>query len=174
MLRLLLLAFSVLNVSIYSLSFQTFNQNSNLSNSFNQYHGKKILLVNIATQSPKVNQLAGLQQLYNQYSDSLIIIAFPSNSFNNEPRSNLEIKNFCQDSYGINFPIALKANVTSGSLQSTYQWLADSSMNGVMSGNVIGDYQKFLIDKNGLLIGVFAPTIEPTDSVIINAITNND
>ena len=78
--------------SIYSLSITDVNGNTI---SLSAFQGKKIMLVNIATGSDKVAQLAGLQQLHQQYHDSLIIIAFPSASFGHETRSNSEIKQFC-------------------------------------------------------------------------------
>ena len=174
MLRILLLITSVFITSIYSISFQKINGNgSNNPTSFNSYQGKKILIVNIATGSPRVNQLAGLQQLYNQYIDSLVVVAFPSNTFNNEPRNNGQIKTFCQNNYSITFPIAAKGNVNGTGNQPTFNWLASGSANGLMNINIVGDFEKVLLNKNGAIIGIFAPAIQPMDTTIINAITNN-
>jgi glutathione peroxidase len=136
--------------SIYSLQFtDTEGNNVNMSS----YQGKKILLVNIATESPKASQLAGLQQLHQQYGDSLVIIAFPSNSFGNEEKTNSEIKLFCQSNYGVTFKIAAKNSVSGSGIQSIYTWLGDINLNGSMNGTVGGDFQKFLVNKEGVLIG---------------------
>jgi glutathione peroxidase len=167
----LLLLFSLLflSTSIYTLQFTDVDGNQV---SMSNYQNKKILLVNIATGSPRVSQLAGLQQLHQTYGDSLVIIAFPSNSFANETRSNAEIKQFCQSNYGVTFKIAAKNPVAGAGIQSIYNWLAQASENGVMDGTVGRDFQKFLISKEGTLIGVFAPSVVPTDPQILNAITN--
>lgn len=169
MLKLLITA-SFVYSSIYSIHF---NDADGLDRNFGQYQGKKILLVNIATGSDKVSQLANLQQLCLQYQDSLVVIAFPSNSFGKESRSNAAIKQFCQANYNSSFIIAEKGNVIGASIQPAYNWLSKQSENGVMNGIVIADFQKFLIDKNGALIGVFAPDTDPMDNSIREAIEEN-
>ena len=155
--------------SIYTLQFTDVDGNAV---SMSSYQNKEILVVNIATGSPKVSQLAGLQLLHQTYGDSVVIIAFPSNSFANETRTNAEIKQFCQSNYGVTFKMAAKNPVAGAGIQPIYNWLALVSENGIMSGIVERDFQKFLISKDGSLIGVFAPSVVPTDPQIINAITN--
>lgn len=156
--------------SIYSLSITDIN---GTTIPFSAYQGKKIMLVNIATGSERANQLAGLQQLHQQFHDSLVIIAFPSNSFGHEQRSNNEIKQFCQSTYNTGFIIAQKNNVAGNGLQTIYGWLANATQNGASAIEVINDFQKILIDKYGDIIGVYAPTVNPTDATIQNAILNN-
>ena len=96
----------MLNSSIYSITISNGpGTNIPLSN----YQGKLILIVNIATGSDKVAQLGGLQQLKQQYGDSLVIIGFPSNSFGHESRNNAEIKQFCESNYGVSFLLAAKS-----------------------------------------------------------------
>lgn len=156
--------------SIYSLQFQT--AEGNIVN-MSEYQGKKILLVNIATASNKINQLAELQQLQQLYPDSLNIIAFPSNSFGNETRTNAEIHAFCQANYGVSFAIAQKNNVIGQSIQPIYQWLSDSTKNGLTNISVAGDFQKVLLSRNGEIVGIFAPVVSPLDSLVKNAIIGN-
>lgn len=170
MYNILLGVYCLFITSIYSLSFTDTDGNTV---TMNQFQGKKILLVNIATGSPRVNQLADLQQLQQQYGDSLVIIAFPSNSFGNESRSDAAIKQFCRSNYGATYRIAAKNSVLATGLQPIYSWLADISENGMMTGVVGGDFQKFLIDKEGNLVGVFSPSVKPTHSSVISAITGN-
>jgi glutathione peroxidase len=156
--------------SIYSINYTTI---SGVSKSFNAHQGKQILIVNIATNSPDTVQLAGLQQLQQQYGDNLVVIAFPSNDFNHEPRTNAEIAQFCQTNYGATFTIAQKGVVTGVNKQAIYNWLASAMENGIMNAPVMGDYQKFLIDKEGSLDAVFNSSVQPMSNTIINAINNN-
>jgi glutathione peroxidase len=170
MYKLLILAAVVFQISIYGIHF---NDSSGTDTTLNAYAGKKILLVNIASGSSRVQQLAGLQQLYAQYHDSLAIVAFPSNSFGHEPLSDSAIRQLCQNTYGVGFTIAAKADVKDAGMQGIYAWLNSATQNGVANWHPVGDFHKFLIDKDGTLIGSFAPSMLPTDSTIINAITAN-
>jgi glutathione peroxidase len=170
MYKLFFLATAAYLTSIYS--FQISDIDNNTIN-LGDYQGKKILFVNIATGSSKVSQLGQLQQLNQVYGDSLVIIGFPSNSFGHEPRTNSEIKQFCQTQYSISFKLASKASVNGGSIQPVYNWLTHQSENGVLNNDVVTDFQKFLVDKNGSLIGVFSSQVLPMDSTIQNAIINN-
>jgi glutathione peroxidase len=97
-----------------------------------QFAGKKILIVNIATNSPRIGQLAALHQLQEQYSDSLVIIRFPSNSFGNESRSDSAIKEFCQSNYGISFYLARKNPVAGTLIQPVYGWLTETMTDGLV------------------------------------------
>lgn len=154
--------------SFYSLSFQDINGNIVQMSSF---QGKKVLISNIATGNPKVGQLAALQQLQQQYNDSLVVIIFPSNSFGNESRTNAEIRNYCDTSVHNTFIIASKSNVAGTGIHPVFTWLANQSQNGQMNAVAGTDFLKFLIDKDGTLIGFFSSKISPDDPGIIQAIT---
>ena len=156
-----------LNSSIYSYTIVGAN---GVSIDFNGFRNKKILLVNIATNSQRADQIGELEELYQLYGDSLVVIAFPSNSFGNEPRSNAEIAAYCTTNYNSSFVIAGKNAVAGSGIQPIYEWLASPALNGVLMGTVSNDFQKFLIDKNGVIAGVFAPMISPMDSIIQKAI----
>ncbi len=161
---------SLFFTSIYSLQLQDTNGNTIQLSSF---QGKKILLVNIATGSSKVNQLTGLQQLHQQYGDSLVVIAFPSNSFGNETRTDAEIRQFCQSTYNTSFIIASKGAVSGSGLQSIYNWLSKQTENGDMDLIMSGDFQKVLIAKDGSIQGIFSPKVEPLSQEIADAIAIN-
>jgi glutathione peroxidase len=165
-----LIAVVLFTTSIYSVPFTDINGSAN---SFNDYQGKKILIVNIATGSDKISQIGQLQKLYQQYQDSLAIVAFPSNSFGKEDQTNAQIKQTCEAVFHTTFIIGQKGPVKGAGILPIYNWLAHQSENGVMNGEVISDFQKFLIDKNGALIGVFTPDTDPMDISIRNAITDN-
>lgn len=153
--------------SIYSFSITSVDSQQI---DFSNFRGKKILLVNIATSSPRANQIGSLQTLYSQYSDSLVVVAFPSNSFGFESRSNAEIKAFCDSEFGTRFYIAGKGDVTGEQRQPIFNWLGNTSENGVASTEVYRDFHKFLIDTDGSLIGLFSHSVDPMDSVIQKAI----
>lgn len=169
MTKILILAAALFQISIYTIHF---NNNAGNDATLAPYSGKKMLIVNIASGSSRAQQLAGLQQLYSQYHDSLEVIAFPSNSFGHEPLNDSAILTFCAG-YHITFTLAAKGQVAGGSPQPVFSWLASSAQNGSIDAVPVGDFHKFLIDRNGNLIGSFAPNVQPTDSLLINAITEN-
>lgn len=136
---------------------------------FNDYRSKKILLVNIASNSQQVQQLTALQQLYVQNQDSLVIVAFPSNSFGYESRSDSEIVVFAQE-LGISFPIAAKMDVNGPSANPVYKWLANKYLNDAVNAKVKTDFQKYLIDSKGRLVGQFDSSVHPLDSLLLNAV----
>jgi glutathione peroxidase len=160
---------TIFSISIYSFSVISIDgTNINLS----QFKGKKILIVNTASTSKYVAQYGKLEQLYQKYKDSLVIIAFPSNDFNHESASTGQIKNFVTSNYHISYILASKQSVVGAGISALYKWLSASTQNGVMDNPVIEDFCKYLIDDNGNIIGVFAGSVDPMDNVIQNAITN--
>lgn len=159
------------NSSIYTKQFTTL---SGTQVTMAQYQGKKILVVNIASESEYAPvQLPELEQLYQQYKDSLTIIGFPSNDFNKEPRTDAELKLLLQNTYHTSFPIAALTGVkdSTANTHTIYQWLQRKSENGSIDIKVKRDFQKYLIDKDGTIAGVFSASTNPLDSTIINAIT---
>jgi glutathione peroxidase len=134
-------------------------------------HKKSLLIVNIATgNTARAGQLAGLQQLQQQFEDSLVVIVFPSNSFGNENLSNEELLHYCRYDYNSTFLVAAKGSVDSTDIQPLYNWLTKKTGNGIMDNRVRGDFQKYIIDPNGNLTGVFAGSVLPSDSSLISAI----
>jgi glutathione peroxidase len=100
MLKLVIATLIIFQTNIYSLRFSSID---GTQISMNSFQGKKILLVNIATESKRVGQLGELQQLQQQFGDSLVIIAFPSNSFSKETKTNAEIKQLCENTFHTSF-----------------------------------------------------------------------
>ncbi|MGB8192509.1 MAG: glutathione peroxidase [Chitinophagaceae bacterium] len=154
------LMFAYQPVSIYSFEVEAANGGTI---SFSQYEGKRILIVNIATQSTLAAQFSELQQLQNENAGNLVVIAFPSNSFGNEPLSNTELQSYLASTYGVSFPIAAKVNVndSSGSIAPVYRWLTNKDENGAMKIKVRGNFDKYLINKQGKLVGYFDSNITP-------------
>jgi glutathione peroxidase len=156
-----------LQTSIYTISFTKID---GTSQSLSAYQGKKILIVNIATGSNKIGQMAGLKQLQQQFGDSLVIIAFPSNSFGNESRTNIQIQQHLDSLYHPNFILTQQANLKGTGVHPLFNWLASESENGVGNVQIVGDFEKYLIDQTGNIAGVFAGSVEPLDQKIVNAI----
>lgn len=161
-LGLLLFALFLTDTPFHSLNLKDTSGNTvDLS----RYKGKRVLLVNTASQSKYSSQLEQLAMLQNTYKDSLAVILFPSNSFGNEPLTGAAFA----DSIRINnYPlvVAEKSDVTGSTANVVFQWLADKQKNGRLSNTPSDDYQKYLLDKNGMVIGVFASQLNPTDSLI--------
>ncbi len=169
MTTILIKAITFFAINFYSLSFTGINGNIiNMSS----YSNKKIMIVNIATGSNKVNQLNGLKQLQQQYADSLQIIVFPSNSFGKEARTDAEIKQYVQAIGGNNIVIAAKSNVINNNANDVFKWLASKNKNGDMDAVAGGDFEKFIIGKDGTIYGVFSSKVSPTDPSIISTITS--
>ncbi len=155
-------------INFYSLSFLDINNNVVNTQSFN---GKKVLLVNMASNSPKINQLNGLQQLQQLYHDSLVVVVFPSNSFGNEPKTNQELKQFLDQNYNLNIIVAAKSNVSGINKNPIYDWLSNKNNNGDIDAVTSADFVKYLIDKDGRFLAQFSSKVQPLDASIINAIT---
>lgn len=132
--------------------------------------GKKILLVNISTSEKYAGQIASLEQLYQKYKDSLVVIAVPSNSFANEPKNNKEIKEYLNSRFHVHFIVAGKVNVLGTDQSAVFNWLTHSSENGVMDNTINDDFWKFLIDKKGNLVGAFVSSVDPMSNAIQSAV----
>jgi glutathione peroxidase len=167
---LIIVASLFFTVSIYSITEADIDGNAM---SFSTFAGKKILIVNTATNSPYVPQFVQLEELYQQYKDSLVVIAFPSNSFGHETGDNASIKSFVQSTYNIHFILGAKVNVKETEQAGIYSWLTSMTQNGMLNSEVHDDFQKYLINGSGTLIGVFNSSIQPMDSLIQKAILEN-
>ena len=134
---------------------------------FADFKGKKILIVNTASECGFTKQYADLEQLYKDYKDKLVIIGFPANNFGGqEPGTNEEIGAFCQRNYGVTFPMAAKVSVKGDDIAPIFKYLTEKELNGVKNSTILWNFTKFLIDENGRLIDTFVSTTKPTDEAI--------
>jgi glutathione peroxidase len=137
---------------------------------FSQYKGKKILIVNTASECGYTYQYENLEKLYQNYKDKLVVIAFPANNFGEqEPGSNEQIKDFCMKTYNIKFPIMTKVSVKGDDMAPIFKWLTTAS-NPDFTGDIKWNFEKFLIDENGKLIHRFRHKVEPLSEEITKAI----
>jgi glutathione peroxidase len=137
-----------------------------------QLKGKKVLVVNTASKCGYTPQYEDLEKLYVKYGgDKFTIIGFPANNFmSQEPGSNADIKQFCTSKYGVTFPMMSKISVKGDDIAPVYSWLTQKSENGVMDAPVKWNFQKFMIDENGNLVGMAKPGDEPFSEAIISFI----
>lgn len=140
--------------------------------SMSAYKGKKILIVNVASECGFTSQYKGLQALYKQYGEKLVVLGFPSNEFGGqEPGDEMQIKKFCKGNYNVTFPMASKVLVKKVKDQHPiYQWLTHSDKNGVKSSSVKWNFQKYLIDENGKFVDFFYSTTTPQSEAITSKI----
>lgn len=150
---------------------------------FSAYKGKKIMIVNTASQCGNTPQYADLEKLYKKYKDKLVIVGFPANNFGSqEPGSNAEIKEFCKRNYGVSFPMAEKVSVRGEDTHPLYKWLVDQSKElakkevgetskdivwkRFLQDPVVWNFTKFLVDEKGNLVAVFHNKVNPLSEEI--------
>jgi glutathione peroxidase len=134
---------------------------------FATFKGKKILIVNTASECGYTPQYKDLEKLYETYKDKLVIVGFPANNFGGqEPGTNDEIKSFCTKNYGVSFPMAAKVSVKGDDMAPIYQWLTQKDKNGVLDAEIKWNFNKFLIDENGRMINKFESSVNPMSADI--------
>ncbi len=140
--------------------------------SFESLKGKKVLLVNTASDCGYTPQYAELQKLYQHAREDLVIIGFPANDFKEQEKgSDAEIASFCSRNYGVSFPLAKKAVVVKGEGQHpVFQWLSKKEMNGWNEKAPSWNFSKYLIYENGELVNYFDPAVSPLSEEVISAI----
>lgn len=152
-------------------SIHTFTVEDINGNSFDlsSLKGKKVMLVNTASKCGLTPQYEKLEALYQQYKDqNFVIVGFPANNFMwQEPGTNDEIKTFCQKNYGVSFPMMAKISVKGKNQHPLYAFLTQKAKNGVVDSSVKWNFQKYLIDENGVLVDVIAPRTQPDDIKIL-------
>ena len=118
---------------------------------FSQYKGKKILIVNTASQCGYTPQYEELEALYKKYGSKLVVVGFPANNFGGqEPGSSTEIAAFCKKNYGVTFPMADKVSVTGDDAAPLFKYLREEAKKlGTPDPVVKWNFTKFLIDENG-------------------------
>ena len=134
--------------------------------------GKKILIVNTASDCGYTSQYEDLQSLYNTHIDRLAIIAFPANDFKEQEKGDDKtIAEFCRVNFGISFPLAAKSTVVKGPNQhEVFRWLTDNNRNGWNDQEPTWNFCKYLIDEEGVLQQFFGPAISPISKQIKQAV----
>jgi glutathione peroxidase len=137
---------------------------------FATLEGKKIIIVNTASNCGFAEQYGELEELYQKYKrQGLEIVAFPSNDFNNlEPGTNEEIEKFCKDNYNVSFWLMEKSHVKGKDMVDIYKYLTKKSVNNIIDSKVGWNFQKYLIDEEGYLVKYIPAKVSPLDTTIVN------
>lgn len=148
--------------SIYDLEV---NLNSGKSLNLADFKGKKIVLVNTASECGYTGQYAELQNLQEKLNETVQIIGFPANDFGNQEKgSDTDISQFCKVNYGVTFPIARKGVVVKKeSQQPVFTWLTDKQRNGWNDHQPDWNFGKYIVDEVGILTHYFGPAVSPLD-----------
>ena len=163
----LLLLANVLIASAQSIYDSKINTIDGVSIDFNDFKGKYILFVNVASKCGFTKQYAQLEELYQAYKNDLVVIGLPCNQFGGqEPGDAQEIKSFCTKNFGVSFIITEKINTKGPEIHPIYAWLTDKKLNGKVNSTVKWNFQKYLLNKEGKLIDYFNSTTSPMSSKI--------
>ena len=134
----------------------------------NDYKGKTLVIVNVASRCGFTNQYEDLQKLWSNYKDKgLVIIGVPTNNFKQEPGSNEEIRKFCKNAFGVSFPMAEKTNVIGKNAHPFFKW---AKKNYGVSAVPKWNFHKIIIDKNGKVSNSFTSITKPYSKKFINFI----
>jgi glutathione peroxidase len=141
---------------------------------FDSLKGKKVLLVNTASDCGYTAQYNDLEELYEKYKNQIVVIGFPANDFKQQEKgTDEEIAEFCRKNFGVTFPLAKKGTVIKKSDQEiVFQWLTDKNQNGWNDKQPSWNFSKFLINEQGILINYFDPAVSPLSDAVVGAISN--
>ena len=170
--RFLIFTFTIFNFltmtsqkSVHEFEIKTIDGTTQALSAFK---GKKMLFVNTASECGFTSQYEALQNVHSKYGNNLVIIGFPANNFGGqEPGSNSEIETFCSKNYGVSFLMANKTSVKGKDIDPLFKWL-NNQENQSFVGDIMWNFEKYLIDENGYLIKRFRSSTRPDSDKIIS------
>ncbi len=156
-------------VSFYTLTAQL---NDGKPLNLNEFKGRKILLVNTASDCGYTRQYEGLEKLYREHKEDLVVLGFPANDFKEQEKgTDATIAAFCKRNFGVSFPLMNKTRVIKGTGQNEiFEWLTNKDKNGWNDQAPTWNFCKYLIDEKGCLVRFFASSVDPADYKIQEAI----
>jgi glutathione peroxidase len=157
--------------SIYDIPFESID-GKHLS--LSSFKGKKIIIVNTASDCGYTAQYEALQALYAKRKQDLVIVGFPANDFKKQEKgTNEEIAAFCKKNYGVDFPMAMKTTVIKSNDQHPlFRWLSDPASNGWNSVEPAWNFSKYVLDEEGRLIAYCDPSVDPMGSSFLKILEN--
>ena len=133
----------------------------------NEFKGKHILFVNVASECGFTPQYSGLEELHKQFKEGLVVIGLPCNQFGGqESGTEKEIQQFCSKNFGVSFLLTEKIEVKGEGIHPLYKWLTDKKINGKSSSSVKWNFQKYVVDEKGEFVNYFYSTTKPMSSKI--------
>ena len=146
--------------NIYSINFQ---DSKEVKKNLEEYKGKYILIVNVASKCGLTPQYEGLKQIQDLHEKDLQVIGFPCNQFmGQEPGTDEEIQTFCKTKYDVNFPVMKKIEVNGSNTHPLYEYLK-SEKTGILTEAIKWNFTKFLVDRDGNVIKRYSPQTEPSE-----------
>jgi len=135
---------------------------------FADFKGKKLMVVNVASECGLTPQYTQLEELYEQFQQQITIVGCPANNFGaQEPGTDEQIQTFCSTTYGVTFPMTTKISVKGDDMHPLYQFLTQKAQNGVEDSEVSWNFQKYILDEEGKLLKVISPRTEPADDQVL-------
>ena len=155
--------------SLYDLELEL---NNGTKIRMDQFKGKKILLVNTASDCGYTGQYEALEKLHKQYGSRLVVVGFPANDFKDqEKKDDAAIAEFCKVNYGVSFILAKKSSVIKGAHQNPlFAWLSHAEQNGWCNQQPVWNFSKYLVNETGVLTHFFAQTVSPLDAALTDQI----
>ena len=156
-------------VSLYDVPLTTL---SGEPASLADHRGKALLVVNVASKCGLTPQYAGLEVLHERYADrGFSVLGFPSNQFmGQEPGTSEEIATFCSTTYGVTFPLFEKTDVNGPERHPLYAELTETPDADGQAGDVVWNFEKFLMSPEGEVVARFRPQVEPEDPTLVEAV----
>ncbi|KAA3437490.1 glutathione peroxidase [Rufibacter hautae] len=156
--------------SIYEIPLKTIDGKDT---SLKQYKGKKVLIVNVASECGFTPQYADLEKLHKLHGDKVVVLGFPANDFGGQEKgSNEEIAQFCQKNFGVSFPMFQKASVIGAEQQPLYKWLTSKDANGSNASAPSWNFCKYLISENGQIIKFYPSKVSPLSEELLRDINS--
>ncbi len=139
--------------------------------SLSQYKGKKLLLVNTASECGYTPQYEALQKFHEKYGDKIVVLGFPANNFGGqEPGNDEQIATFCKKNYGVSFQLFSKISVAGEDQHPLYQWLSSKEANGWNDQAPKWNFCKYIINENGELLKYFGSSVKPFDEELVRLV----
>ncbi|GAA4011479.1 glutathione peroxidase [Hymenobacter fastidiosus] len=136
-----------------------------------QFQGKKLLIVNVASECGYTPQYKELEELSKKHGDRVAVLGFPANNFGGqEPGTDAQIATFCEKNYGVSFPMFAKVSVTGDDTAPLYRFLADKSKNGTVGDAPNWNFCKYLVDEQGHVVGFYPSKVKPMSDELVAAI----
>ncbi|WP_210465535.1 glutathione peroxidase [Rufibacter roseolus] len=156
--------------SIYDIPLKTIDGKDT---SLKKYKGKKVLIVNVASECGFTPQYADLEKLHKLHGDKVVVLGFPANDFGGQEKgSNEEIAQFCQKNFGVTFPMFQKASVVGAEQQPLYKWLTSKEANGSNTSAPSWNFCKYLISEEGQIIKFYPSKVSPLSEELLRDINS--
>jgi glutathione peroxidase len=156
------------SVPIYEFKIATIDNSQTID--FQQFKGKKLVLLNVASKCGYTPQYADWEKFYEDNKEKVVVLGFPANNFlGQEPGSNDQIADFCNTTYGVSFPMFRKVSVKGKDQHPIYRWLSDKTLNGWNDKEPSWNFCKYVINEKGELTHFFPSDVKPDDAAFLKA-----